>query len=106
VVGILRSAATLDESVPASGVVGDILPRERLGEYLLGQGRAPEALAELRRALRLHPRRARSLLGAARAARAARDPSAHGYYAELAKVWAHADGAPAVIEARTLAATP
>jgi tetratricopeptide (TPR) repeat protein len=106
VVSILRAAATLDESVPASGVVGDILPRERLGEYLLAQGRAPEALAELRRALRLHPRRARSLLGAARAARAARDPSAHGYYAELAKVWAHADGAPAVIEARTLAATP
>jgi tetratricopeptide (TPR) repeat protein len=106
VVSILRSAATLDESVPASGVVGDILPRERLGEYLLAQGRAPEALAELRRALRLHPRRARSLLGAARAARAAGDPSARGYYAELAKVWAHADGAPAVIEARTLAATP
>jgi len=106
VVGILRSAATLDESVPASGVVGDILPRERLGEYLLAQGRAPEALAEFRRALRLHPRRARSLLGAGRAARVAGDPSARGYYAELAQVWAHADGAPAVIEARTLAAAP
>jgi tetratricopeptide (TPR) repeat protein len=87
----LRRAVALEESVPAAGPVTDILARERVGELLLRQNRAAEALQEFRRVLVIHPRHARALLGAARAATAAGDPAAHAFYAELAEVWAHAD---------------
>jgi tetratricopeptide (TPR) repeat protein len=87
----LRRAITLEESVPPAGPTFDILGRERLGELLLRQNRAKEALPEFQRVLVTHPRHARSLLGAARAATLAAEPGAHDYYAELSRVWAHAD---------------
>jgi tetratricopeptide (TPR) repeat protein len=104
VVATLHSAAALEESVPALGPERDILARERLGEFLLRLNRGPEALDEFRKVLVNHPRRARSLFGAARAARSAGDPVAHEYYAELARVWEHADAEPALAEVRTAAA--
>jgi hypothetical protein len=87
----LRQAISIEESGPPSGPATDVLARERLGELLLRQNRAIDALHEFRIVLVVRPRRARSLLGAARAATVARDPASRDYYAELAKVWAHAD---------------
>ena len=90
-IATLRRAITLEESVPPGGPAFDILARERLGELLLRQNRAKEALPEFQRVLVTHPRHARSLLGAARAAALAADPASRDYYAELSRVWARAD---------------
>jgi tetratricopeptide (TPR) repeat protein len=97
----LQEAIVLDDRRPPLGPVQGVSPRERLGELLLGQKKAREALAQFRRALELRPRRGRALLGAARAAAALKDPAAAGYWSELAAVWADADAShPGVDEAR------
>src|SRR6185436_6050260 len=72
----LQEAIALDDRRPPLGPVQGVAPRERLGELLLAQKKAPEALALFRRALELRPRRGRALLGAARAATALKDPAA------------------------------
>jgi tetratricopeptide (TPR) repeat protein len=88
----LAEAADLeDREAPSGPIERGVSARERLGEALLAAHRPAEALRELRRALDLHPRRARVLLGCARAGAAADDPTAAAYWADLAKVWAHAD---------------
>ena len=87
----LRAAVVLDEKEPPSGPAGAVTARERLGELLLRQQKAGDALVELRKSLELHPRRSRSLLGAARAATLAHDPSARDYYTQLAANWSQAD---------------
>jgi tetratricopeptide (TPR) repeat protein len=87
----LKVAIELDERNPPSGPVQGVTPRERLADLLLTAGRAPQALQSYRRVLDLHPRRARALLGAARAAMSSRDPAASSYWSELAVVWSVAD---------------
>jgi tetratricopeptide (TPR) repeat protein len=99
--GMVKAAADLEDAVAPSGPVEGVTARERLGELLLGAGRPSEALVAFRRALELHPRRARALLGCARAAKAAGDESAATYWPELARLWAHADAdTPGLDEAR------
>ena len=83
---LLREAAALEERTPKHAVTpAPTLPaRELLGDLLLEQGRAAEALAEYRRSLASYPRRFNSLLGAARAATAAGEKqAARAYYREL-----------------------
>ena len=66
--------------------------QQLLGDALLAAGRPREALAAYDRTLALHPLLARSLLGAARAAKAAGEVGvARERYAALAKLWEAAD---------------
>ncbi|MGZ3427216.1 MAG: hypothetical protein ACXVCV_11240 [Polyangia bacterium] len=88
---ITQAADLEDRELPSGPVELGVSARERLGETLLAANRTKDALREFRRALELHPRRARVLLGCARAATAINDPAASSYWAELASVWAHAD---------------
>jgi tetratricopeptide (TPR) repeat protein len=99
---LLTQAADLeDRETPSGPIEHGVSARERLGEALLQANRAPDALREFRRALELHPRRARVLLGCARAATAAGDASAAGYWSELAQVWSAADAdQPGIDEVR------
>jgi tetratricopeptide (TPR) repeat protein len=87
----LKASIEIDERRPPLGPVQGVTPRERLADLLLAKGRASEALENYRRVLELHPRRARALLGMARAASAVRDPAAPSYWAQLAEVWSEAD---------------
>lgn len=65
---------------------------DELGGALIKAGRASEAVRVYNEALSDRPRVAGSLLGLARAQEAAGDkPGARATYAELTKVWAHAD---------------
>jgi len=89
---LLTQAADLqDRETPPGPIEEGVSARERLGDALLAANRAPDALREFKRALDLHPRRARVLLGCARAATKANDASAAGYWSDLAKVWSNAD---------------
>jgi hypothetical protein len=74
-----------------------------LGDLYLATNKPKEALASYDAALVRHPRLSRSLLGAARAARAASLPDvARQRYAELADLWKDADpDLPALDEVRT-----
>ena len=66
--------------------------REIAGKLLLKLNRPQEARLEFEAALEDHPNRAPSLLGAARAAKAAGDAgAARAYAATLSALWAHAD---------------
>ncbi|MBA3502671.1 MAG: hypothetical protein H0T65_20080, partial [Deltaproteobacteria bacterium] len=78
--------------------------REEIGDVLLRLGRPVEAAAEYERNLERHPRRARSLLGAARArAKAGEQDAAARWYRELLTVWAGAEpGTDGLAEARGL----
>jgi Tfp pilus assembly protein PilF len=104
----MRAAADLDDSSEKHPVTpGALLPaREQLGELLLEQGKAAEALAEFEASLKRAPRRLAGLYGAARSARLAGDEAkARAYYADLAKLTESADGSRAEIrEARSFAA--
>jgi tetratricopeptide (TPR) repeat protein len=102
-VALMREAAALEASTPKHAVTpGPIFPaHELLGDLLMEQKQAAEALAAYRLSLELYPRRFNGLLGAARAARALDDASlARTYYQELLEV---ADGGtrqPALNEAQ------
>ena len=88
-VSLGQEAADLEAATPKHAVTpGPTLPAdELLGDLLMEQKRAPEALAAYRRSLAAYPRRFNSLLGAARAARAAGDdPAARTLYGELLAV--------------------
>jgi tetratricopeptide (TPR) repeat protein len=76
--------------------------QQLLGDVLFAAGRPKDALAAYQRTLAQHPLLARSLLGAARAARAAGDgKTARDRYAALATLWGQPDAdAPAVEEVR------
>ena len=99
---LIGQAADLeDRETPSGPIETGVSARERLGEALLAAGRAPDALREFRRALELHPRRARVLLGCARAATAASDAGAAAYWSDLAQVWSNADSdQPGIDEVR------
>jgi tetratricopeptide (TPR) repeat protein len=90
----LRRAAALEDAMPFEfGPPVTVKPsHELLGEVLLQVGRPREAQVEFTRALRLAPKRARSLIGLARAATAAADPSAAARAsADLQSIWHAAD---------------
>jgi hypothetical protein len=86
----------------AGGPAFDPPGEQLLGELYLAAGRPKEALSSFDAALQRHPRLSRSLLGAARAAKAAGAPEiARARYATLAAQWASADpDLPALAEAR------
>ena len=91
---LLAEAATAEDAL--SFEFGPPLPvkpaHELYGEVLLDFGRAAEAREQFQKALARTPRRALSLLGLARAAAAAGDEKmAQESYAELRRVWQHAD---------------
>lgn len=72
-VALMREAAELEESTPKHAVTpAPTLPAEELlGDLLIEQKQPAAALAAYQRSLKLYPNRLNSLLGAARAARAA-----------------------------------
>jgi hypothetical protein len=85
-----------------SGPSFDLTMHELVGERLLADGKAKEALAKYERDLDERPNRAIALLGAARAAKAVGDGAkARDYYAALAEQWRDADeGGAALAEVR------
>ncbi len=90
----LGKAAAVEEAMPlAYGPPAPVKPsHELLGEVLLEQGRFEEAGEQFANALERAPRRALSLLGAARAATGSGDKSeAAVFYTELRDVWSGAD---------------
>lgn len=99
-----RGAAELaaEQPVPFGPPSSFKPPRELEGEILLALERPDEARAAFRRALERTPRRARSLLGLARAAEAAgAGAEARAAYGELTAIWSEAEGTwPAVAEVR------
>ena len=100
----MKQAATLEEAMgPPSGPPGLIKPSHELyGEILLRAGRPREAAEQFRIALIRQPNRARSLLGAARAAAKSGDKAgAKSVYAKLLEQWRQADqGLPELREAQ------
>jgi len=100
----MKQATSLEEAMgPPSGPPGLIKPSHELyGEILLQAGRPREAAEQFRIALLRQPNRARSLLGAARAAAKSGDAAgAASAYAKLLEQWQQADeGLPEVREAR------
>ena len=87
-------SATLAVGLPMEYGPPDIVKpsRELLGEMLVGVGQYAEAQREFTRALDLAPKRARSLIGLARAATAAGDPqTADRARKTIAEIWHSAD---------------
>lgn len=93
-IALMRDATRLEDTMPEEfGPPAVIKPSHELfGEMLLELGKAKDARAEFKRALELAPKRARSLLGLARAAKAMGDSAgASKAYGELQAVWHRAD---------------
>jgi hypothetical protein len=93
-IGLMKRATMFEEAMGApSGPPGIIKPSHELfGEILLRAGKPVEAAAQFRIALLRLPNRARSLLGAARAARdSGNAPEARSLYAQLQRQWQQAD---------------
>ena len=93
-VELLRKAAALDDSLPPpSGPPSLIKPaHELLGDILLRAGRPKEAAQQFDISLLREPSRARSLLGAARAAAKLGDAErANVAYANFLRQWQQAD---------------
>jgi len=91
---IMRKATALEEATPRPpGPPPVIKPSHELfGEILLHAGRPKEAVERFATSFRRHPNRARSLLGAARAA--ARSGDAQGavkFYEQFEQQWGQAD---------------
>jgi tetratricopeptide (TPR) repeat protein len=104
-VGMMQRAMKLEEELsPPSGPPDFIKPtHELLGEILLRAKRPKEAAAQFAVALSRQPNRARSLLGAARAAKDSGDErGAINAYNALLKIWTRADAQLAEVrEARS-----
>ncbi len=91
---LMKQATALEEQMsPPLGPPFLIKPtHESFGEILLRAGKPAEALAQFKIALLRQPNRARSLLGAARAAAQAGDRAgAAATYAKLLEQWSQAD---------------
>lgn len=101
---LMQKARALEEELPpSSGLPRIIKPtHELLGEILLRAGKATEAVLQFSTSLLRHPNRARSLLGAARAAAQSGDQrSAVDFYAKFLEIWKPADpGLPELREAQ------
>lgn len=90
----MKQAVALEETLPPpSGPPAVLKPsHELLGEILLRAGRPKEAGQQFALALQRHPRRTRSLLGAARAAVQLKDQkTAAEHYAILQEIYKDAD---------------
>jgi tetratricopeptide (TPR) repeat protein len=93
-IATLQKAVRLEESLsPPSGPPDLIKPSHELfGEVLLRAGKPAEAALQFAKSLERQPNRARSLLGAARAAEQIGDKAAaQSFFSALAKVWQQAD---------------
>ncbi|HET9708851.1 MAG TPA: tetratricopeptide repeat protein, partial [Gemmatimonadales bacterium] len=93
-VASLRQATALEDAMPFEfGPPVTVKPsHELLGEVLMQAGRPRDAAVEFTSALRLAPKRARALIGLARAATAAGDQStAARANADLQAIWHAAD---------------
>ncbi len=101
---LMKNAVDLEEQLPPpSGPPEMIKPSHELfGEILLRARQPKEAAQQFATSLARHPKRARSLLGAARAAAQSSDrPGAVTAYSTLLEVWAQADpDLPELREAR------
>jgi len=98
-----QATAKEEQMAPPSGPPSLIKPTHELfGEILLRAGKPVEAAEQFRVALLRQPNRARSLLGAARAAAQAKDQTAAtAAYTKLIEQWKQADeGLPELQEAR------
>lgn len=92
VVDVLRRSLGDDEADGGESNPSGFIAHEALAEALLRLDRAKDAAAEYAVVLRGHPGRARSLLGAARAATRVGDATtARGWYDQLAQLWSGAD---------------
>ncbi|MCA1615962.1 MAG: hypothetical protein LC800_18045 [Acidobacteria bacterium] len=104
-VALMREATKFEEELsPPSGPPDFFKPSHELfGEILLQAGRPAEAAAQFAVALQRQPGRARSLLGAARAAAAGKDDAkAVASYTSLLRQWQRADATlPELREARS-----
>lgn len=90
----MQRAVAIEEALPPPSGPPDTIkpPHELYGEILLAAGRPTEAATQFAAALARHPNRARSLLGAARAAARAGDrAAAAAAAATFLEVWAGAD---------------
>ena len=109
-VALLREATALEDAMPLEfGPPAVVKPsHELLCEVLLQADRPREAQVECARALRLAPKRARSLLGLGRAAAAAGDrKTAARAYGDLRAIWHRADpDLPGLAEAVRFLAKP
>jgi tetratricopeptide (TPR) repeat protein len=105
---LLAEAAAVEDAMPLDfGPASPVKPVHELwGDVLLEMGEPEEAWVHFEETLARYPRRARALLGLARAAQQAGDPStAHAVYAELADIWYDADTElPALAEVKEHAA--
>jgi tetratricopeptide (TPR) repeat protein len=101
-----QSVADAEAEVGGESNPSGFQPNEEIADTLLRLGRAKEAAAEYAVALQKHPRRARSILGAARAATKAGDPeAARKAYQQLLELWSAADeGIDGLAEARAAVA--
>jgi tetratricopeptide (TPR) repeat protein len=88
-----RAVAVEEEMSPPSGPPDLVKPSHELyGEILLRAGKGKEATEMFARSLLRQPNRARSLVGAARAAAQSGDMvAAAAHYAKLAEIWRDAD---------------
>lgn len=101
---LMQQAADLEAATPKHAVTpAPTLPAsELLGDLLREQGRPVQALAAYERSIALYPQRFNSLLGAARAARAAGDaPRARDYYQRLLALAGGGTRRPPIDEARS-----
>jgi tetratricopeptide (TPR) repeat protein len=91
---IMKHATALEEAMPPQSGPPIVIkpPHELFGEILLRAGHAKEAAQQFATSLLRHPNRARSLLGAARAAAQNGDPrgAAHAY-AQFLRQWQQGD---------------
>jgi tetratricopeptide (TPR) repeat protein len=104
---LARQAADREEEVEKHPVTpGPLIPaRELLGDILMVHRQPAEALVAYEATLEREPNRARTLVGAARAARAAgRDEVARRYYAAVVELMDPASARPELREARELLA--
>lgn len=99
---LMRAAAEEEDLSEKSSVSpGRLIPaRELLGDMLLEDGRAAEALAEYEAALKRDPRRFRSFFGAGQAAAAGDADKARHYYGLLVEMAGAGDPRPELVTAR------
>jgi hypothetical protein len=90
----MKQATALEEAMPPPSGPSTVIkpPHELFGEILLRAGHPKEAAQQFATSFRRHPNRARSLLGAARAAAKNGDPQgAVRAYAQFSRQWQKGD---------------